>query len=118
MISLRKQANKNKPFEHQAVEGLAEMANLLQFTDRSKSDEETHPAPGRKIQITEGVSIAVKRSLSDAEDMEVDEEASHKTARLLGVGETVDEEVSDVFKKAALVPVKTLQFNQFSLKVL
>ena len=29
VVSLRKQANRNKPFEHQAVEGLAEMANLL-----------------------------------------------------------------------------------------
>ena len=41
VISLRKQVNKNKPFEHQAIEGLAEMANLLQCTDGSKSDEET-----------------------------------------------------------------------------
>ena len=92
------------------------MANLLQFTDESKSDEETHPAPGTAIQITEGVSVAVKRSLSDAENMEVDEEASHKKARLLGGGETVDEEVSDVFKKVASVPMKTVQVNQFSFK--
>ena len=108
VVSLRKQANRNKPFEHQAVEGLAKVANLLQFTNESRSHEETHPAPGTEIQITEGVSIAVKRSLSDAEDMEVDEEASHKKARLLGGGETVEEEVSDAFRKAALVPVKTV----------
>ena len=29
VISLRKQANKNKPFEHQSVENLVEIANLL-----------------------------------------------------------------------------------------
>ena len=116
VISLRKQANRNKPFEHQVVEGLAEMANLLQFTDESKSDEETHPAPGTTIQITEGVSVAVKRSLSDAESMEVDDEASHKKAKLLEDSEIVDDEVSGVFKNVSLVPMKTVQVNQFSFK--
>ena len=53
VISLRKQANKNKPFEHQAIEGLAEMANLLQYTDRSDSDEGTHATPVTATQITE-----------------------------------------------------------------
>jgi len=33
VISLRKQANKNNPFEHQSVENLAETANLLQFKE-------------------------------------------------------------------------------------
>ena len=92
------------------------MANLLQFTDESKSNEETHPAPGTAIQITEGVSVAVKRSLSDAESMEVDDEASHKKAKMLEGSEIVDDEVSGVFKNVSLVPMKTVQVNQFSFK--
>ena len=40
VISLRKQANRNKPFEHQAVEGLSETANLLTFTDESNAEAE------------------------------------------------------------------------------
>ena len=116
VISLRKQANKNKPFEHQAVEGLAEMANLLQFTDESKTETETHPASRSEIQITEGVSVAVKRSLAEAENMEVDEETSRKKAKLLEGGDMVDEEMPSVSKKVALVPIKTVQVSQFSFK--
>ena len=110
MISLRKQANRNKPFEHQAIEGLAEMANLLQYTDRSKSDEET------AAQITEGAGIVVKRSLSETESMDVDEEGPHKRTKLLQIGEIIDEEVSDGSKRGALVPLKAVQVSQFSFK--
>ena len=109
VISLRKQANRNKPFEHQAIEGLAEMANLLQCTDRSKSDEET------ATQITEGAGILV-RSLSEAESMDVDEEGPHKRTKLLQSGEIIYEEVSDGSKRVALVPLKAVQVSQFSFK--
>ena len=108
VISLRKQANKNRPFEHQAVEGLAEMANLLQFTDESETKTETHPASRSETQITEGVSVAVKRSLAEAENMEVDEETSRKKAKLLEGGDMVNEEMPSVSKKVALVPIKTV----------
>ena len=116
VISLRKQANKNKPFEHQPVEGLAETTNLLQFTESSKPNEDADTVPVTATQITDGVSIAVKRSLSDTESMEVDEVASHKKATLLEGGGIADEEVFDVFKKISLVPMKTVQVNQFSFK--
>ena len=33
IISLRKQANKNKPFDHQVVEGLKEVASLSHFVE-------------------------------------------------------------------------------------
>ena len=110
VISLRKQENKNKPFEHQAIEGLAEMANLLQCTDRSKSDEET------AAQITEVAGIVVKRTLSETECMDVDEEGPRKKAKLLQSGEIVDEEVSDGSKRGALVPLKAVQISQVSFK--
>ena len=96
VISLRKQANKNKPFEHQSVENLAETANLLQFK------EDPHIAP---ITVSENTNILVKRSLSETESMEVDEDGSHKRAKLLESGEMVNEEVSDGFKKVALIPM-------------
>ena len=86
------------------------MANLLQCTDRSKSDEET------ATQITEGAGIVVKRSLSETESMDVDEEGPHKKAKLLGSGEIVDEEVSDGSKRGAQVPLKVVQVSQFSFK--
>ena len=38
IISQRKQSNKNKPFDHQVVEGLEEIANLSCF-DESRSNE-------------------------------------------------------------------------------
>ena len=41
IISLRKQENKNKPFDHQIVEGLNEIANLFYFMEIPGSDENT-----------------------------------------------------------------------------
>ena len=46
----------------------------------------------------------------------MEEETSHKKARLLVGGEIVDEGASGVFKKAALVPLKTVQVSQFSFR--
>ena len=116
VISLRKQANKNKPFEHQPVEGMAETANLLQLTKGSKPNEDTDTVPVTETQITEGASIAVKRSLSETESMEVDEDGSHKKAKLLEGVEMVNEEVSGGFKRVSLIPMKTVQVNQLSFK--
>ena len=58
----------------------------------------------------------VKRSLSEAESMEVDEEGPRKKAKLLQSGEIVDEEVSDGSKRGALVSLKAVQVSQFSFK--
>ena len=116
VISLRKQANKNKPFEHQAIEGLAEMANLLQYTDRSDSDEGTHATPVTATQIIDGASMVVKRSLSEVENMDVDEEGPRKKAKLFQIGEIVDKEVPDGSKRDALVLLKAVQISQVSFK--
>ena len=107
VISLRKQANKNKPFEHQSVENLAEIANLLQLK------EDPHAAP---ITVSKNTNIVIKRSLSEIENMELDEDGSHKKAKLLEGGEIVNDEISDGFKKVSLVPMKAVQVNQFSFK--
>ena len=39
IISQRKQSNKNKPFDHQVVEGLEEIANLSCFEERLGIDK-------------------------------------------------------------------------------
>ena len=82
VISLRKQANKNKPFDHQPIEGLAETTNLLQFTKISKFDEDGHTVAVTASQTAEGTSIVIKRSISEIESMEIDEDGSHKKAKL------------------------------------
>ena len=69
VICLRKQTNKNKPFDHQSIEGLAETTNLLQFMETPRSDEDTHTVPITVSQIIEGTSIVIKRSLSEVERM-------------------------------------------------
>ena len=48
--------------------------------------------------------------------MELDEDGSHKKAKLLEGGEIVNDEISDGFKKVALIPMKAVQVNQFSFK--
>ena len=58
----------------------------------------------------------VKRSLSKAESMDVDEEGPHKRAKLFESGEIVDEEVSDGSKRVSLVPMKAVQVSQFSFE--
>ena len=116
VISLRKQANKNKPFDHQSIEGLAEKANWLQFTEISKFDEDAHTVPVTSSQIAEGTSIMIKRSLSEIKSMEIDEDGSHKKAKLLQGGEVLNAEISDGLKKVSLIPVKAVQVNQFSFK--
>ena len=91
VISLRKQANKNKPFDHQFIEGLAEIANLLQFTEISRSNEDTHTVPVTASQTSEDTSIVIKRSLSEIESIEIDQDGSHKKAKLFQGGEIVNE---------------------------
>ena len=46
--------------------------------------------------------------------MELDEDGSHKKAKLLEGGEIVNEEIFDGFKKVVLVPMKVVHVNQFS----
>ena len=111
VISLRKQAKKNKPFDHQFIEGLAETTNLLQFTEISRSNEDTHTVPVTAYQTSEDTSIVVKRILYEIESMEIDQDGSHKKAKLFQGGEIVNEEIFDGFKKVALVPMKAVQVN-------
>ena len=67
VISLRKQANKNKPFDHEFIEGLNETTNLLQFMETPRSDENTSTLPVIVSPVTEGPNVLIKRSLSEIE---------------------------------------------------
>ena len=82
VISLKKKANKNKSFDHQFIEGLKEAANLLQFMETPRSDEDASVVPVVTSQVISGSSIVIKRTLSEIESMEVDEDGSHKKAKV------------------------------------
>ena len=116
IISLKKQANKNKPFEHHFIEGLNETANLLQFMEIQGSGGNASALPATVSQVSEGPNVLIKRSLSEIESMEVDEDGSHKKAKVFQVGGVLGDEILDDFKRVALVPTKSVKVNQFSFK--
>ena len=94
IISLRKKENKNKPFDHQVIEGLSETANLSHFMEIPRSDESASVIPVTVSQVTEGPNVLIKRSLSEIESMEVDEDGSQKKEKLFQVGGVLSEEIS------------------------
>ena len=116
IISLRKQANKKNPFDHQVVEGLNETANLFHFMEIPRSDENASTIPIAISPVTEGPNILVKRSLSKFESMEVEADDSHKKARLFQDDKTLSHVISDDLKRVVLVPTKSVQVNQFYFK--
>ena len=76
IISLRKQVNKNKPFDHQVVEGLKELANLSHFVENPGSNESTRSGSITVSQVPESSNVLIKRSFSEIENMEIDEDSS------------------------------------------
>ena len=98
IISLRKQANKNKPFDHQVVEGLNEAANLLHFMEILGSDENTSSIPVAVSQVIDVSNVLVKRSLFGVESMQIDEDVSHKKAKLFQDDKALREVISDDLK--------------------
>ena len=78
LISQRKQSNKNKPFDHQVVEGLDKIANLSRFEESSGIDEGRSNESIAAFQAPNNPSILSKRSLSETESMDVDENISYK----------------------------------------
>ena len=78
IISQRKQSNKNKPFDHQVVEGLDKVANLSCFEENSRINEGRSNELTAAVQAPDNPSILNKRSLSETDGMDVDENISHK----------------------------------------
>ena len=97
---------KNKPFDHQVIEGLSETTNLSHFTEIPRSDESASVIPVTASQVMESPNIFIKRSLSEIESMEVYEDGSHKKAKFFQVGGVLSEEISEDLKRVALVPTK------------
>ena len=64
IISQRKQSNKNKPFNHQVVEGLEEIANLSCFVESPGIDESRSSGLITAVQAPRNPSILNKISLS------------------------------------------------------
>ena len=81
-----------------------------------ESDGDASTLPITVSQVTEGPNVLIKRSLFEIESMELDEDGSHKKAKLIQEGGISSEEISDDFKRVALVPTKAVQINQFSFK--
>ena len=76
-----------------------------------RSDEDASTLLVAVSQVTESPNIVIKRSLSEVEIMEVDEDESHQKAKLFQVGGVLSEEISDDFKRVSLVPTKSVQGN-------
>ena len=70
--------NKNKTFDHQTIEGLDKIANLANFEENSEVDEDRSNTLTAVAQMPDNYSILNKRSLSETDSMDVDENISHK----------------------------------------
>ena len=81
IISQRKQLNKNKPFDHQTIEGLDKIANLANFEENSEVDEDRSKKLTTVAQTPDNYNILNKRSLSETNGMDVDENISHKKVK-------------------------------------
>ena len=116
IISQRKQLNKNKPFDHQTIEGLAKIANFSYFEENSEVDEDKSNKLIAVAQTPDNSSILNKRSLSETDGMDVDENISHKKIKTHPQGDqTISEEiVSEDLKKMVLFQNKSLQMHQYS----
>ena len=78
IISQRKQLNKNKPFDHQIVEGLDKMENLSNFEENTEANEDKRDNLAVSVQAFVNSSVMNKRTLSEVDQMDVDEEIYNK----------------------------------------
>ena len=115
IISQRKQSNKNKPFDHQVVEGLEEVANLSCFEESSGINESRRNELIAAVQAPDNPNILNKRSLSKIENMDVDENSSCKNIKTHSQDDQVSGEIiSEDSKKIVLFPKKSVQMHQYS----
>ena len=115
IISQRKQSNKNKPFDHQVVEGLEEIANFSCFEESLGIDEIRSNEQTAVVQAPDNPSILNKRSLSEINGMDVDENISHKKIKTHLQDDQVSEEiVSEDSNKMVLFLKKSIQMHQYS----
>ena len=118
IISLRKQENKNKPFDHQVVEGLKELANLSHFMENLGSNESTSIGSITASQVPESSNVLIKRSFFEIENMEIDEDSSRKKTKTSQDGKISSEVFSDELKNVDLIPKKSVQIMQNQVQFL
>ena len=82
IISQRKELNKNKPFDHQIVEGLDKIANISNFEENIEVDEDRRDILVVAAQAYVNSSIMNKMTLSEADGMDVDEDISNKKIKM------------------------------------
>ena len=64
IISQRRKLNKNKPFDHQIVEGLDKMENFSNFEENTEANEDNRDKLVVTIQMSVNSSVMNKRTLS------------------------------------------------------
>ena len=108
IISERKQLKKNKPFDHQTVEGLDKISNLAISEENLEADEDRRNILTAVAQTLVNSNILNKRSLSKTDGMDVDENISHKKIKTHPQDDqTIIEEIfSEDLKKMVLFQKK------------
>ena len=86
IISHRRQLNKNKPFDHQNIEGLDKMTNLSNFEENvevmkegmTKANKDKREKLDLIVQMSVNSGVMNKRTISEVDGMDMDEEISNK----------------------------------------
>ena len=108
--------NKNKPFDHQTVEGLDKIENLANFEENLEADEDRRNILTVVAQTPVNSSIMNKRSISEADGMDVDEDIFHKKIKThLQDEKTISKEIfSKYLRNMVLFQKKSVQMHQYS----
>ena len=80
------------------------------------SNENTSSGSITVSQVPKSSNVLIKRSFSEIENMEIDEESSHKKTKTSQDDKISSEVVSDDLEKVILIPKKSMQMNQFSFE--
>ena len=88
------------------------------FVESPRIDEGESSGLITVVQAPENPSILIKRSLSEIENMDVDENSSCKKTKTLSQDDQASSEiVSEELKKIVMFPKKSMQMNQFSFGI-
>ena len=100
IIYQKKQENKNKPFDHQVVDGLREIANLSHFMENPGSNEGKRSGLITTYQVPKNSNVLIKRIFSEVENMEIDENSLRKKTKTFSQDDQISSEiVSEELKK-------------------
>ena len=115
IISQRKQLKKNKPFDHQIVEGLDKMENLSNFEENTEANEDKRDRLAVSVQTYVNSSVMNKRTLSEGDCMDINEEISNKKIKTHPRDElTISEEIfSQDLKKMVPLQKTSVQMHQY-----